>query len=190
VRTALNKLKSTNEITSKATNRYTLIEVVNYGLYQDDNKQNNKQNNEQDNKRITNEQQTDNKRITTSKQYNNITTPTPPPFRHSFINSSPQLPPPEVSGVFKKTFLGGGESEGVDPVDGEWLTVGDVMQELEDDTVRTKAKHNAPGWHLRDLAEVYVKGIHDGKRARPRSVRAAFPAWCLRYTKGKPPDCT
>jgi hypothetical protein len=34
IRTALDKLKSTNEITSQATNRYTVITVVNYNKYQ------------------------------------------------------------------------------------------------------------------------------------------------------------
>lgn len=35
VRTALNKLKSTGEVTCKSTNKYTLINVVNYNKYQD-----------------------------------------------------------------------------------------------------------------------------------------------------------
>ena len=33
-RTALHKLESTGEITRKATNKYTLIKVQNYGIYQ------------------------------------------------------------------------------------------------------------------------------------------------------------
>lgn len=61
VRTAINKLKLTSNITSESTNNYTLITVCNWDKYQDDNKQHNK--------RITNEQQTDNKRITTTKEY-------------------------------------------------------------------------------------------------------------------------
>jgi len=59
VRTALNKLKVTNEITIKTTNRFTVITINNYDTYQDINKPSNK--------RITNKQQTDNKRITTTK---------------------------------------------------------------------------------------------------------------------------
>lgn len=35
IRTALEHLKSTNELTIKTTNRYSIITVVNYGLYQD-----------------------------------------------------------------------------------------------------------------------------------------------------------
>jgi hypothetical protein len=61
VRTALDKLKSTGELTIKTTNQYSLVKVNNYHEYQVDNMQ--------DNKRITNEQQTDNKRITTTKEY-------------------------------------------------------------------------------------------------------------------------
>lgn len=65
VRTSLNKLISTNEITKSSTNKYTLITIKNYKKYQDYNKQNNI--------RITNEQQTNNNQITTTKprkQYN------------------------------------------------------------------------------------------------------------------------
>ena len=48
-RTALEHLKSTNEITSVSTSKFSVFTVVKYGLYQTDNKQNNKQ--------ITNNQQ-------------------------------------------------------------------------------------------------------------------------------------
>ena len=65
VRTSLNKLISTSEITKKTTNKFTVISINNYNKYQDYNKQ--------DNKQTTNEQQTNNKQITTTKQYNNIT---------------------------------------------------------------------------------------------------------------------
>lgn len=60
VRTALNKLKSTNEITCKTTSHNTVILVNNYEIYQE--------NNTQDNKQITNNQQTNNKQITTTKE--------------------------------------------------------------------------------------------------------------------------
>lgn len=33
-RTAINKLKSTGEITTKSTNKYTLVDIVNYEIYQ------------------------------------------------------------------------------------------------------------------------------------------------------------
>jgi predicted transcriptional regulator len=60
VRTALKKLKSTGELTSKTTSQYSIITIKNWIDYQGDNKQ--------INKRITNEQQTNNKRITTTKE--------------------------------------------------------------------------------------------------------------------------
>lgn len=67
VRTAIKKLISTGEITSKTTNKFTLITVENYELYQAPDDEDNKQNNKQRNKQITNKQQTDNKQITTNK---------------------------------------------------------------------------------------------------------------------------
>ncbi len=63
VRTALNKLKSTGEITIKTTNRYTVITINKYKDYQGVNRQPNKQ--------ITNNQQTNNKQITTFNNDNN-----------------------------------------------------------------------------------------------------------------------
>ena len=63
IRTALNKLKSTGEITSKTTNRYSIISIKNWNSYQLDNTQ--------DNKQITNKQQTNNKQITTNNNDNN-----------------------------------------------------------------------------------------------------------------------
>lgn len=63
IRTALNKLKSTGEITSKTTNRYSVISIKNWDMYQVDNKQ--------DNKQITNKHQTDNKQITTNNNDKN-----------------------------------------------------------------------------------------------------------------------
>lgn len=63
VRTSLDKLVATNDITKHTTSQYTIITIKNYGKYQD--------NNTQDNKQITNEQQTNNKRITTTKERKN-----------------------------------------------------------------------------------------------------------------------
>lgn len=61
VRTSLNRLKSTNEITSKSTNKFTLVTVCKYESYQL-NKEVEQQTNQQalqqtDNKQITNKQQ-------------------------------------------------------------------------------------------------------------------------------------
>lgn len=61
VRTALGHLESTNEITSKTTNRYTLITVLSFDKYQGDQQANqhtnNTQNNTQNNKQSTSNQQ-------------------------------------------------------------------------------------------------------------------------------------
>ncbi len=63
VRTAINKLKSTNEITTKATNQFTVVTLVKWEEFQSNdeiatNKLTDKATNEQptDNQRITNEQ--------------------------------------------------------------------------------------------------------------------------------------
>ena len=60
IRTALTKLKSTNEITIKTTSKYTIITINKYKDYQ-----------EVTNK-VTNNQQTTNKQLTTTKEYKNI----------------------------------------------------------------------------------------------------------------------
>lgn len=54
VRTSLNKLKLTNEITIKTTNKYTLVTIEKYNNYQCRDEENNKQNNIRNNKRTTN----------------------------------------------------------------------------------------------------------------------------------------
>lgn len=69
VRVALDKLKMTNEVTSKTTNKYTLISVVKYSDFQDNKKANGKQDDTQDDKRVTNERQTNDKQMTTMKEY-------------------------------------------------------------------------------------------------------------------------
>lgn len=63
VRTAINKLKSTNEITYQSNRQYSIITVNNWDKFQDSNKP--------INKRLTNEQQTINKRLTTDNNDNN-----------------------------------------------------------------------------------------------------------------------
>lgn len=55
IRTSLNKLKSTNEITINSTSQGTVIKVVNYEKYQVTTSE------------VTDEQQTNNKRVTTNK---------------------------------------------------------------------------------------------------------------------------
>ncbi len=67
-RTALNKLKSTQEITIKATSKYSLITIEKYDIYQNNNK--NITNSSTSN--VTNNQQTNNKQVTTNNNDNNI----------------------------------------------------------------------------------------------------------------------
>lgn len=69
IRTSLNKLISTNEITSKTTNKYTLLTIEKYDIYQQKEEKNNTQNNQQFNQQITNNQPTNNQQITTTKEY-------------------------------------------------------------------------------------------------------------------------
>lgn len=68
VRTALQKLKTTNEVTSKTTSKYTVITLLNYSKYQDWNSDSNQHSNQQ----ITNKQPTNNQQITTNNNDNNV----------------------------------------------------------------------------------------------------------------------
>ena len=61
VRTAINHLKLTGELTVKSHSKYSVFTVVNYCRYQDDNRRANKQ--------LTNNQQTTNKQLTTIEEY-------------------------------------------------------------------------------------------------------------------------
>ena len=72
VRTALDKLKSTGEITTESTNKFTIVTIDNYSLYQacDDAEQ--PTNQPTDNQQITNKQPTNNQQITTNKNVKNI----------------------------------------------------------------------------------------------------------------------
>ena len=63
IRTCLNKLISTNEITKTATNKYTVITINNYDKYQNLN--------QYLNQRITNKQPTNNQQITTTENNKN-----------------------------------------------------------------------------------------------------------------------
>ena len=63
VRTALDKLKSTNELTHKGQSQYSIITVNNWDNFQQDDKQNDKQ--------MTSERQTNDKRATTNNTEKN-----------------------------------------------------------------------------------------------------------------------
>ena len=60
VRTAINHLKSTGEITIKSTNKFSIVSIVNWEKYQGYEEDANKQINKQTNKQLTNNQQTTN----------------------------------------------------------------------------------------------------------------------------------
>lgn len=68
VRTCLNKLKSTNEITIETTNKYSVITILKYDLYQSNEPYGIQQINQENNQQITNEQPTNNQQITTSNK--------------------------------------------------------------------------------------------------------------------------
>jgi len=70
-RTCLKRLKSRGTITTKATNRYTIITVVNWSTYQNNPDNANEQNNEQTNEQLTSSQRTGNEQVTTNKNYKN-----------------------------------------------------------------------------------------------------------------------
>lgn len=67
IRTSINKLKSTNEITTKSTNKFTIITVVNYGEYQ---KKKEELTSETTNTATFN-QPTTNQQLTTIEEYKN-----------------------------------------------------------------------------------------------------------------------
>ena len=67
VRTALNNLKLTGEVTSESSSKNTVIKVVNYDKHQ----VNNTQDNTQSNKQLTKSQHTPNTRLTTTNNDNN-----------------------------------------------------------------------------------------------------------------------
>jgi len=63
IRTALDHLKSTQEITIKSTKKYSIIKLNNYNLYQQSNQQNNQE--------VTKKQPSDNQEVTTNNNVNN-----------------------------------------------------------------------------------------------------------------------
>ena len=74
-RTALKHLISTGELTSKSTNKNSIITVVNYDKYQDISKQSNKlstSSRQTSDKRSTSRQQTNDKQLTTVEKRNNV----------------------------------------------------------------------------------------------------------------------
>ncbi|MCQ2608755.1 MAG: hypothetical protein MJ197_08730 [Bacteroidales bacterium] len=67
VRTALNHLQNTQEITIKTTNKFTIVTICKYDSYQ----LTKVESNQQDNQQVTNNQPTSNQQVTTTKEYKN-----------------------------------------------------------------------------------------------------------------------
>lgn len=97
----------------------------------------------------------------------------------SLIPSKNLKTPNNGKGVFKDS---GGEGGASRPVGRPYR----IEYHLSDEA-RTLAKKNAPGWEIHHLFSVYDEGIASGKRQIPDKPNFAFPAWCAKYTKGKPP---
>lgn len=60
VRTAIKHLKTTNEITIKSTNKFSIVTIENWAVYQGDDEEANQQINQQANQQLTNNQPTTN----------------------------------------------------------------------------------------------------------------------------------
>lgn len=69
IRTCLNRLKSTNEITIKSTKKGSIITICNYDKYQSQNETPNQQNSQPANHQSTNSQPTTNQQLTTCIEY-------------------------------------------------------------------------------------------------------------------------
>lgn len=65
IRTSIKRLKSTNEITTKSTNKFTIITLNNWDDYQ-------LELTSKSTSKLTNNQQTTNKQLTTNKNYKNV----------------------------------------------------------------------------------------------------------------------
>ncbi|GAG68425.1 unnamed protein product [marine sediment metagenome] len=68
IRTCMERLKTTNEITTKVTNKYSIITITNYDSYNIKNNSKQPTNNQQ----TTNKQPTNNQQLTTNKNEKNV----------------------------------------------------------------------------------------------------------------------
>jgi biotin operon repressor len=98
IRTSLNKLKSTGEVTSETTSRYTLITLVNYDTYQSCENHADKQTTSEP----TNKRQTNDKQTTTNKNNKNEEEDTNTPTK----NKIPRIEIPLFSkGNYQSAFV-------------------------------------------------------------------------------------
>lgn len=72
IRTCINRLKSTNEITTESTNRFTIATIVKWEEYQCILKDDNQENNQQYNHQLTSKQPASNQQVTTSNNVKNV----------------------------------------------------------------------------------------------------------------------
>lgn len=72
LRTCINRLKSTGEITIETTNKYSIVTVIKWEEYQSIPSYINMQNNIGNNNPVTNKQQTSNKQVTTTKEIKEV----------------------------------------------------------------------------------------------------------------------
>jgi len=71
IRTCINRLKSTGELTSKSTNKFTVYTIVNWKLYQPKDNSTNQQINQMSNQQSTSNQPAINQQLTTNKNVKN-----------------------------------------------------------------------------------------------------------------------
>ena len=84
IRTCLKKLKSTNEITIKSTNRYSVITICNYETYQDSNQTTNQLTNQQ----LTSNQPATNQQLTSNQPATNQQLTSNQPATNQLINQT------------------------------------------------------------------------------------------------------
>lgn len=112
VRTAVNHLKSTNELTSKGHNKYTVFTVVNYDMYQDISRAKSQSKVKQ--KSIKSQSKVDNETIYNKDNKYNNNPPTPlEGGRSGFFEKLCEAYPKKVSGASKKRAIEIIEKKGI-----------------------------------------------------------------------------
>ncbi len=109
IRTSISKLISTSEITSKATNKFSLITLVNYSSYQDKQmKATSKTTN-----KATNEQPTSNQQVTTNNNDNNENNENNKRFiKPSIVEINQYLQEKQITSFTGETFFNHYETNG------------------------------------------------------------------------------
>ena len=148
-RTCIDKLKSTKEITCRATNRFTIITICNYDNYQSEKEESNMPSNKQ----TTNEQQTNNKQTTTTKEYKNIRTKESKEYTSTLLTQIeaqyPNLNPEhiEIAKAFQSLFRTNLNNAGASQ------KVADNMKGTAIDDIRLIIE--ADGYSVEDLRQVF-----------------------------------